>query len=400
MHEGKVNRQEKPATLWNRSFIIVFLTGVCTGMSSYMVTPLISKYALSLGAALPLAGTVASIMSIAALICRPFSGAVSDRTNRKALMIVSTLLAALTIGASALTDNIAMLIVIRAIHGVAFSFMTVANMALASSLIPEHMLGRGMGYLGLSSIFASAVGPGFGMYLSENFGFTACFLLAMTFMLVGGAFMFAIPYRQQQRSVPEERHPIRLSNLFAGELTGYMLILALFSCGNGLISTYIALIGDERGISSIGLFFTAYSIVVVAIRPFVGSLLDRKGLSIILIPSLVVAATGMVLIGAASALWMVVLAGALKALGQGSGSPSIQAHSIKALGKERAGVASSTCFIGQDIGNGVAPIVGGLVATNFGYSTMFYGYAFILVVIGILTYVLQRVFEKKKRTAV
>jgi predicted MFS family arabinose efflux permease len=96
---------------------------------------------------------------------------------------------------------------------------------------------------------------------------------------------------------------------------------------------------------------------------------------------------------------VILIAGILKALGQGAGTPSIQAHCVKALGPEKAGVASSTCFIGQDIGNTIAPIFGGLVVTSFGYSTLFYGYAAVLAVVGCSLFALQRYLEKRKQTA-
>jgi len=383
-----------PATFWNRSYIIVFLTGISTAMSSYMTTPIISKFALSLGSSLTAAGSIASIMSIAALICRPFSGAVSDMFNRKRVMIASMLVAALTIGTCAFTRNMVALVILRIIHGFAFSFMTVANMALASSLIPEHQMGKGMGYLGLGTIIASAVGPGLGLAISDKFGFSACFVVSMLFLLLGAAAIMMVPY-QHIRVHRKGKRLIKLTDLYAGELTIYVLILAIFSSGNGLLSTYLALLGDERGIGNIALFFTAYSLVVVLIRPMAGALLDRKGLAVILYPSFLIASASMILTGAASTLGTIIIAAVLKALGQGAGSPSIQAYSIKLLGKERAGVASSTCFIGQDIGNGIAPIFGGVVATGYGYSGMFYCYAAVVLIIGPLLYSLQRFRERR-----
>jgi len=143
------------------------------------------------------------------------------------------------------------------------------------------------------------------------------------------------------------------------------------------------------------LFFTAYSIMMVVIRPFVGVLLDKKGLSIIMYPALALATLGMVLLGSATTIWMVIIASILKALGQGAGTPSIQAYSIKLIGKERAGVASSTCYIGQDIGNSIAPIIGGFVAVQYGYAQMFYGYAAILLLLGTALYAWQHHRERR-----
>jgi len=383
----------EPQKLWNKSYILVLLLGVFTSMASQMVTPLISKYALSLGAPLTFAATIASMMSIAALVFRPFSGFVSDRVNRKKLMIVGTLITAFSVFLYSFAEGTTSLMVMRMIHGTAFSFMGVANMAFGTSFIPKERMGEGMGYMSLGAILSSAVGPNLGLILSERFGFSICFTISAAISVVSVLIMIMIPYEAPAKVT---RRKFTLDSLIGKDIIIYASIMGLFSCGNGLLNTYLALIGDERNIANIGLFFTAYSIAVVAIRPLSGKLLDKKGLTIILIPALIIASISMVIVGAAQTVTLFIIAGALKAIGQGGGAPSIQATCVKTLGRDRAGVASSTCYIGQDIGNAFAPIIGGVVATSYGYDTVFYGYAAILLVAGLGLYALQLAIEKKK----
>ena len=73
-----------------------------------------------------------------------------------------------------------------------------------------------------------------------------------------------------------------------------------------------------------------------------------------------------------------------KALGQGSGTPSPQAYVVKTLDKSRAGVATSTIMIGQNVGNAIAPIIGSFFVTAYGYEKMFCGYGGILLGAGML----------------
>ena len=79
-------------------------------------------------------------------------------------------------------------------------------------------------------------------------------------------------------------------------------------------------------------------------------------------------------------------------MGQGNGTPAIQAESIKKLDSSKSGVAISTCFIGQDIGNAVGPIYASSMAGIVGYEAMFLIYAIILT-IGLLIYYL---YNKRK----
>ena len=107
----------------------------------------------------------------------------------------------------------------------------------------------------------------------------------------------------------------------------------------------------------------------------------------------------MLCVAGAKSVVPIIIAGGLKALGQGAAQPAIQAYSIKYLGKERAGVATSTCYIGQDLGNSIAPIMGSFVVSNFSYGTMYAGYAVLLLAGGLGCYFLQRHLEKKKAGA-
>lgn len=384
--------------LWNRPFILVLAISVFTCTASQMVTPLISKFALSLGAPLTLAATISSFMSLAALFCRPVSGILSDRMNRKRIMIVSTAIVALSMACYAFSENIAMLFGARVVHGIAFSFMGVSNMALGSDFVPESRIGEGLGYLGLGNILAYAIGPSLGLEVSASYGYPAVFTLAALLAFISVAAMFLIP--DVPRPAPAEGAAagkrFSLNDFFAKDITLYVVVLILFTCGNGLMNTYLAILGEERGIPNVGLYFTAYSLAVLLVRPVAGKINDRFGLSAIMIPAFVLGCGGMLLVAGAKSVYPIVLAGVLKALSQGAAQPAIQAYSIRYLGKENAGVATSTCYIGQDLGNSIAPIAGSFVVSSFSFGALYAGYAVLLLAGGTGCYALQRLLERKK----
>ena len=57
---------------------------------------------------------------------------------------------------------------------------------------------------------------------------------------------------------------------------------------------------------------------------------------------------------------------------------------------------SSTCYIGQDLGHSVAPLLGSFAVESLGYGAMFYIYAGILLVGGGLIYYLKDKYDQKK----
>ncbi len=382
--------------LWSVSFLLLILMTFLNGAAGQMTVPLVAKYALSLGAELTLASTVAGLMSLVSLVVCPFAGALADKVSRKWILVFSNLGYGICLLLHSICVNIPLLIAMRLLTGVFFSVCSVTNIAFSSSFLPKERTGEGLGYVSLASIVAQALGPSIGLALVGKSGFGAAFSLAGLLPLACIAVILPLKYRKPE-SENETARRFSFRNLYAVELTCFMLMAALFSAGNGMVSTYLAIIADERQIVNISLFFTCYSLFLVALRPFTGKLLDKKGVFLILVPSFLFAALGMVFVGVGTSLAMMLVASGMKALGQGSGQPSIQAYSVKRLSRDRAGVASSTIMIGQNVGNALAPIVGSFFVKSFGYTGMFCGFGGLMAAAGLALIAVQYFIEKKAR---
>lgn len=388
--------QEKDQ-LWTIPFILVLVVGVISGAATQMVTPLIMEYAVNLGAPMTIAATIASVISITALFLRPFCGMLSDKVNRRTMLILSTALAGVCVLGYSFATTPGMMVGIRIVHGVAFAFMGVSNMAFATDYIPASRMGEGIGWFGLSIIVAQAFGPGLGVSLADNYSYGASFVCSAAMYAAAVLLMFAIPAKATRKpTAKKEATKLELSNFIEPKILLPVVTLGMFSVVNALVGNYLKLIATERSIANIGVFFTVYSVVVFACRPFVGRLQDKKGLSIVLYPALVITAISMMLIGKSSSLWVMMLAAALKGIGQGTGAPSIQAECIKELGRERSGVATSTCYIGQDLGMIIGPIAGSFVYNATNYEGVFNVGAIAMLVIGGGAYLLHTIIRRKK----
>ncbi len=382
--------------LWTRPFFMLLAVNLFSGMCSQMTFPLVKTYADAIGASGQAAASIAGLMSLAGLICCPFAGMIYDRVNRKYLVIVSMLINSISVALHAVCTSVPMLVAMRLITGVSFAFTSTGSVVFPAMFVPRFRYGEGLGYIALTTILAQAAGPALGVSLMERVGYQTTFLLAGICGLAAMAVVCFIPYREENTRTARK---FRLKDLFEPRLTLYMVMAALLSGGNGLVSAFLVSIGNERGIANIALLFTAYSICMVFIRPFAGKLLDKKGIFVILFPAFLLAAVGLWLVGVGMVLAAMLAAGVLKALGQGAGVPSIQAHCVLLLGKERAGVATSTCQIGQHIGNAFAPILGGFAVEASGYRNTFCGYAVIMLIGGLALLLVQRFLEKRQSAA-
>lgn len=384
--------EKKKVPLWTGTFLLLILLNLFYGAAGHMTLPLVADFAMTLGADLTLASTVAGLMPLVSLFVCPFAGLLSDRISRKKILVVASAGYGVALLLHSFANSVAMLMVLRLFTGIFFSLVTVTVIAFSTSYIPRERTGEGLGYAALATILAQAIGPAIGIWLSEiNYSLT--FAVSGVSALVCLVILLLIPNRQEP--IKTQHKKFSINDLFAVKYVGFMLLAALFSSGNGLVSTYLKIIGDERGIGDISLFFTVYSVCMVALRPLTGKLLDKKGVYIILIPSVFFAALGIFLVGISYTLGLLIVASVAKALGQGSGTPSLQAHVVKTLDKSKAGVATSTIMIGQNVGNAVAPIAGSFFVGPFGYEGMFCGFGVILLVAGMAILFLQSRVEKK-----
>ena len=354
--------------------------------------PLISSYAVSFGTELTAVGLISGIFSITALFFRPVGGFLSDFLNKKRICVYTTFLIALVIVFYALSPTVSVLLVMRVLHGALFGINGTANMALATEFIPDDHMGEGLGYYGLGQVLAQIVGPTIGIAIRDAFGYRALFfIIAASTLLAAVVLQTAFHYETVVGHSSEGRHSLSFSSLIAKECIFYSLIAGLFSMGNGIVNSFLVLLGESSKIAQISLFFSVNAIVLFVLRLLVGKVIDRANLLFIVNLSLLAGASSMILIGKSGILVPILIAAAIKAFGNVGGQISLQSACVKRVDAARIGVATSTYYIGADIGQGLGPIWGGKVAEQFGYEGVFFCMAgfFLLGVICFTAYQLH-----------
>lgn len=384
--------------LFNATYILLILVNLITAFGYSMIATIVSSYAVTLGAGLALAGTLAGIFSISALIIRPFSGMAIDMFNKWNMCIISTILICLSFVGYAFAPNVGMMLVVRILHGVAFGISGTTSMVLVNECVPKERLGEGLGYFGMGQIIAQICGPNVGIAVRDRFGYHNLFLIISVSTVVAIVLLFYIKGRAPKSDkVGKTKPAIRLNNLIAKECIIYALVAGLFSLGNGIASSFLVLLGEERGISNIALFFTVNAVILLVMRIFIGKVVDKAKLGLIVNISLILTAASMFTIGKAAGLVLILVAAALKAIGQGGGQISLQTACIKKVDPARVGIATSTYYIGADIGQGFGPMIGGKLSEQFSYEIMFY-YMAAAMLAGIVVFNIYQKYTAKKLT--
>ena len=223
--------------LWTVPFILVLFVNALNGISSYMVNPAMPEFLVSKGIPFALTGLISSLLSWVALAMRPFSGAMSDRFNKKKIMFVSYLATAACMLGYALVQKSAAVIGVRILHGVAFAVSGTISMVFATSFVPEKRIAEGISYIGIASLLGTMIGPQLGSSISQQLGMRNLFLTAGGLCLICLLMIVVIPYQFVEQKGKRAGKKITFSDFFAKELLIYVFLIGLFSFGNGIISS-------------------------------------------------------------------------------------------------------------------------------------------------------------------
>ena len=137
------------------------------------------------------------------------------------------------------------LILVRILHGVVFSFSSVALTAFNTAFIPQDRLGEGLGWLSLAQIISFSVGPNLGLFIADKYGYMTCFYIAAGIYSVSTFLVHSIRYKHKTVEASGSES-FNINNLISLRVLPYAALMGLFSCGNGLENTFIALLGDDR----------------------------------------------------------------------------------------------------------------------------------------------------------
>lgn len=377
----------------------------------YLTRPLISNYAVSLGASLTLAGFLAGLLATAALVIRPVSGIISDRLSKKMLLVISCALFAVSALGCAVFRSVPLMAWFLSMQGFAFAFKSTIVVSLASLVVPKSKVGSGVGWLGLAYTVACAFGPGVGSLVGAVLGYTGAFAVSSVLLSLG--FVLAIlfesppgarahtqttgssPNRRKSGEMPERDEAAdarggtnrdgllqgsrrlaswilsRLRECFHGPTLILSSVAGLLMVAQGVTSSFILLVGDMRGIEGASLYFLLYSVATLAARPLSGRASDRWGVKAVAPPMIAVAASGMIFAALIDSFVGIALAGICMGIGQGSAYCVIQAESVRNVSEERVGRAANTFYIGPDLCMGLGPVLGGFILQSLGVSAMF-----------------------------
>ncbi len=340
--------------------------------SPMLVNPLVTGFGETLGAGVAITGLIGGLMNLCSLVVRPLAGNLSDRKNRRALSSVGAGLMALTCGGYALATSPVQVAILRVANGAGYSLCSVCMSTWFASLLPAERIGSGMGLFGMMNALGMAVGPALGIAVQGAFGYRPA--LACAGALAGACVLLVQfvgdsgePSRYVRRTPP--RGIMRLLDV---RVVPVALIVALFTIPYTATQSFIVNYATARDARlMVGAFFPTYAVSLLALRFFLRRWFDTVGFGRFLGAASISALASFTLLRRLEGNATLLVAAVLMAGGYGVMCSVCQARAVRIVGKEHAGLANSTYYMGLDLGMACGPMIGGAIIESLGMPALY-----------------------------
>lgn len=349
--------------LWTKPFIQLTLGTLVLFLSFYLLLPTLPLYIKEMGGNELHVGLAAGLFTLSAVIFRPVVGLLVDRFGRRPFILWGLIGFTLSMVLYHWAAGIALLLLLRIFHGAFWAISTTAVGTSVTDVVPPSRRGEGLGWFGVATTAAMAVGPMIGLWVVDNGSYLSMFMLAACLSVV--TLLLAFFTRTAFQPKPAQR-----LEPFDKTLMPVIVTLFFLTVSYGGVMTFLPLFAESIEVNA-GTFFLVFALTLTLTRPVAGKLSDRFGEYRVILISLLVTMAGLIVLVLTTGWLGLISSAVLYGLGFGAAQPALQAAILRIARPERRGVATAAFFMAFDLGIGLGSIVLGWISEQAGYGTLF-----------------------------
>jgi MFS family permease len=357
-----------PDRLFTPRFLLMMSFSFTVFVSLFQLLPTAPFHILALGGSSVEAGLFLGLLTYASAVSAPITGAVADRVGKRRMLLVASAAIMVFSVLYALAPGYEAMFALVVVHGVFWSGLLSASAAYVIDLLPPSRRAEGMGYSGFASIFAVALAPNIGLWVFDRGGWSLLCAEAAVLNAVMAVIAWNLP---ADRPHTGKHLAMTLANLVEWRVLLVAITFFLYAFSYGAITSFVALFADQRGVTPRALYFTLFSLTIVASRPFIGRYADRVGHQRLIVPCLALIVIGVALLSIASTRADFGISALCFGLGFGSAYPIFVAHLMKTVPDHRRGATFGALIGAFDTGIGTGSIAMGWLGGRFGYARGF-----------------------------
>ena len=350
-------------------FVLNLLVAHCLFVSYTAMFTIIPLYVLERGGNETELGIVIGSFGIVGLLVRPLAGRWVYSVGAKQVAAVGTAVFGIATLLHIAAFDVWLIIPARVVQGVGMAIGPVATATIVANLAPGHRRAEAMSYMGNSISAASLYSPWVAFYLLDTFGFANAFVFAGAAGFIGSA--IAMTLSSSRTNIPAAAEASYKAPLINRGALFPTLIFVTYTITTAPVNTFLPQIAVERSLGNPGLYFTMYAVLSMVSMAVAGRVSDRVGRGTVIVPGLVVVATGMFILTTAHQQWLFLSAGVLNGLGFGMIQPAMQSLTVDRVPARERSSALATLQQGWDIGGSGGAFALGPLASVTGAAATF-----------------------------
>lgn len=374
---------EKETRIWNRKFVLLFITNLLVLAAFYAAIPIIPVYCQEIGITGAKVGIVLTAMSVATILFRPAAGYLLDNFNRYHVYLIFLALFCLSFPAFILFPVFWMLIIIRLYMGAVYSVCGSATMTLAGDVLPPKKITEGISRFAFTISIGMAVGPYVGIQIQNNRDSTASFLTIFGITVL--AFICVMNCRIHYPKV--ERKKFSIKDTIYKPAFPFMINMMFLMIPYGAVIAYSSILAQEKDLMSFLPYFYIFLVIGMLISKIsTQKIIDGGKHRILVCISLMILVLTMI-----SYVWLdtgvhLLAAGFFFGCGYGILQPLFQSFVTGTTPVQNRGVANATYMLSYDIGIGLGSLLMGFMQESIGLS-MGFALTAIAYVVGAIVYI-------------
>ncbi|SRR5699024_9797177 len=237
-------------------------------LDTFVQLPIITPYALGLGASHILAGAIVAVYSLTNMLGNVVGGHWIDRFGRKRMLLTGMVTVAIVLFFYPYAQTGEQLFIFRLLHGLAGGILIPAAFAYVGDMSSNKSRGKTMAFTGASIGIAAIIGPAIGGIMAARASIESVFLMISGLFIISSILIarfikesFVSSERNKvalKHFIPLLKHPL----LMQASLAAFALMVS-----NGTLAFALPLKVDDLGLTSetTGMLLSIFGIVALII---------------------------------------------------------------------------------------------------------------------------------------